>query len=249
MVRRLLRLGLASALVLAALVAGSIAAPKASAQSPFIYPYRYPRYIYPYYPYPYYPQYTPIYIRAYIPPPPTYSSGYGYSSFTAYPSTYPYASAYARPAITVTGQSAYPSAAYGAAYSPAYTSAPPATGYTSSASSYATVQVSMSSTLGSYLSGGNGMTLYTLSSDGTVGASTCFSTCASVWPPFTTSDGPPAAPSGVTGKFGVTMRSDGTLQVTYNGRPLYYFSGDKSSGQTNGQGVMDEWGTWSVAKP
>jgi predicted lipoprotein with Yx(FWY)xxD motif len=98
------------------------------------------------------------------------------------------------------------------------------------------------------LSGGNGMALYMLSNDST-GVSTCYDGCPSVWPPFTTSSGAPAAPTGVTGAFGTITRTDGSMQVTYNGRPLYYFSHDTAPGQTNGEGVMDQWGTWSLARP
>lgn len=39
-------------------------------------------------------------------------------------------------------------------------------------------------------------------------------------------------------------RSGGTLQVTYSGKPLYWFSGDKAMGQVNGN-VTDTWGKWS----
>jgi hypothetical protein len=46
-------------------------------------------------------------------------------------------------------------------------------------------------------------------------------------------------------KVGTITRSDGTTQVTYNGHPLYYFSGDKAPGDTNGQGVGGNWFTIS----
>jgi len=51
------------------------------------------------------------------------------------------------------------------------------------------------------------------------------------------------AGTGVSGTLGSIERPDGTYQVTYNDLPLYYFTGDKQSGDTNGQGVA---GLWSV---
>ena len=43
---------------------------------------------------------------------------------------------------------------------------------------------------------------------------------------------------------GVSTRSDGTRQVTYNGHPLYLFAGDHKAGDTNGQGINTFGGTW-----
>ncbi len=54
------------------------------------------------------------------------------------------------------------------------------------------------------------------------------------------------AATGVSGTIGTVTRDDGTTQVTYNGKPVYYFAGDQSAGQTNGQGIG---GVWSVATP
>ena len=46
--------------------------------------------------------------------------------------------------------------------------------------------------------------------------------------------------------FGTTQRDDGTTQVTYNGHPLYYYSGDTAAGDVNGQGLN---GKWYIANP
>ena len=52
---------------------------------------------------------------------------------------------------------------------------------------------------------------------------------------------------------GTVTRSDGSHQVTYNNLPLYTFTGDSAAGQTNGQGVVEQYGavsgTWSVVAP
>jgi predicted lipoprotein with Yx(FWY)xxD motif len=100
------------------------------------------------------------------------------------------------------------------------------------------------SALGNYLVDDKGMTLYTFKNDSS-GKSTCTGTCATMWPPLSATVAPTGG-SGVTGTFALITRDDGTQQVTYNGMPLYYFSGDKAAGDTNGQGVG---GVWAVAVP
>ncbi|HEX7496802.1 MAG TPA: hypothetical protein VF349_09235 [Candidatus Limnocylindrales bacterium] len=99
-------------------------------------------------------------------------------------------------------------------------------------------------TLGTYLTGPNGMTLYVTTSD-TPDTSACTDTCATTWPPLTVAAGATiTGPSDATGAFATITRSDGTIQVTYNHMPLYYFSGDSAAGGTTGQGQN---GTWFVA--
>jgi predicted lipoprotein with Yx(FWY)xxD motif len=105
------------------------------------------------------------------------------------------------------------------------------------------------STLGTYLVAPNGMTLYQYANDA-VGVSNCAGECATIWPPYTipASEAETALGSGagVTGEIGVITRADGTLQLTYNNIPLYFYSKDQSIGDTTGQGVG---GTWSVVSP
>jgi len=82
----------------------------------------------------------------------------------------------------------------------------------------------------SILVNSSGMTLYKFSAD-TAGMSACSGTCATAWPPLTVASGTtPKGGSGASGTFGTITRSDGTLQVTHNGDPLYTFSGDTSAG-------------------
>ena len=59
-------------------------------------------------------------------------------------------------------------------------------------------------------------------------------------------DGATAGVSGITGKLAQVMWSDGTVQVTYNGAPLYFSANDHGAGDTNGIGVSQ---SWSVATP
>jgi len=47
---------------------------------------------------------------------------------------------------------------------------------------------------------------------------------------------------------GTTRRRDGRRQITYNGRPLYYYVGDKRPGQILCQNVNEFGGTWLVVQ-
>ncbi len=88
--------------------------------------------------------------------------------------------------------------------------------------------------LGKLLVDGGGRTLYLWKADkGT--ASVCDGACATAWPPLTTAGKPTAAAGVSAAKLGTTKRSDGATEVTYNGHPLYTFSGDGGPGQTSGQ--------------
>lgn len=108
------------------------------------------------------------------------------------------------------------------------------------------VNVARDATLGDFLTGEDGRTLYLFTVD-SPGTSACTDQCAANWPPFTVEAGEtPDAGDGVTGTFGTLTRTDGSLQVTYNDVPLYYFAADKAAGETNGQGVND---VWFIVKP
>jgi predicted lipoprotein with Yx(FWY)xxD motif len=99
-------------------------------------------------------------------------------------------------------------------------------------------------TLGTILTTSDGFTLYTFDNDtANSGTSACVDACASAWPPFPVAD---ATVSGGDGEVGTITRPDGSPQTTYNGLPLYMFSGDAAPGETNGEGVA---GVWHVAKP
>jgi predicted lipoprotein with Yx(FWY)xxD motif len=89
----------------------------------------------------------------------------------------------------------------------------------------------------------SGKTLYTLKPSSTP----CTAACLKVWPALVLPKGvtKPKAGSGVTAsKLGSTTRA-GVHQVTYGGRPLYYFVGDTAPGQVNGN-VTDAWGKWTA---
>jgi predicted lipoprotein with Yx(FWY)xxD motif len=94
--------------------------------------------------------------------------------------------------------------------------------------------------LGTILTGAGGLTLYVFGADEN-GESTCYDDCAATWPALTV-DGEPVAAEGLDpSKLGTSERTDGTIQVTYAGSPLYYFASDAAPGDTNGQGIGDIW--------
>jgi predicted lipoprotein with Yx(FWY)xxD motif len=126
--------------------------------------------------------------------------------------------------------------------------APPASSAPPSASAGAGTVGLASTKLGQILVDSHGRTLYLFEKD-TGTASTCYSACASVWPPLTTSGTPTAGPGLVAAKLGTTKRSDGQSEVTYNGHPLYYYVADTAPGQTTGQGLNQFGAGWDVLAP
>jgi len=96
--------------------------------------------------------------------------------------------------------------------------------------------------LGNVIVGPTGRALYLLTADGR-NSSTCYVACAANWPPLITTGRPVASGLSSTG-LGTALRTNGTRQVTYNGHPLYSFSGDTAAGQTNGEGLFAFGGYW-----
>jgi predicted lipoprotein with Yx(FWY)xxD motif len=139
-----------------------------------------------------------------------------------------------------TGSSAGGGGAYGA---------PASTPTTTKAPSAAAAGVGVASHgVGTMLVDAQGRTLYLFKAD-TSSTSTCDGECAQGWPPLTT-DGAPKAASGAQAKLlGTSKRSDGTMQVTYAGHPLYHFSGDAAAGQLNGQAVNAFGALWYAVGP
>jgi predicted lipoprotein with Yx(FWY)xxD motif len=123
------------------------------------------------------------------------------------------------------------------------------TSSSSSAAAAGAVTVKAQKTkLGTILVGSNGHTLYLFEKD-TGAASTCAGACASEWPPLTTKGAPKAVAGLKASMLSTHKRSDGTTQVLYGGHPLYYFAGDQSSGQANGEGLNFFGGAWYAVGP
>jgi predicted lipoprotein with Yx(FWY)xxD motif len=105
--------------------------------------------------------------------------------------------------------------------------------------------------LGTVLVAGNGFTLYMFAPDKDSGVSTCYNACATAWPPLLLSgtDAPVYGHGVNPGLLGTTKRTDGTVQVTYKGWPLYLWVGDSEPGQATGQGINNNGGLWYVQNP
>ena len=102
--------------------------------------------------------------------------------------------------------------------------------------------------LGSIVVGPNGRTLYVFLKD-TGPKSTCSGACAAEWPPLTTT-GKLTTSGGVSSSaLKAVRRSDGKMQVTFNGHPLYYFSGDSAPGDAKGQGLNTFGAKWYAVSP
>ena len=102
--------------------------------------------------------------------------------------------------------------------------------------------------LGSILVDGKGIALYDFVLDKGK-TSACYGSCASYWPPLLTTGKPIAVRGAHAALLGTTKRKDGKLEVTYAGRPLYYWIGDKKPGQTTGQGINQFGAPWWVLSP
>jgi len=94
------------------------------------------------------------------------------------------------------------------------------------------------------LANSKGFTLYSFALD-TSAKSNCNGTCAQNWPPVTGS----VSAAGVKGTFGTVKRSDGSIQATFDGHPLYTFAGDTSPGQAKGNGLNAFGGVWHEDTP
>jgi predicted lipoprotein with Yx(FWY)xxD motif len=97
--------------------------------------------------------------------------------------------------------------------------------------------------LGKILVDSKGRTVYLFKKDAGP-KSACFGACASAWPPVRASGTPTVGGGAKASLAGTSPRSDGAPQVTYNGHPLYLFSGDQKPGQTSGQGVNAFGAAW-----
>jgi predicted lipoprotein with Yx(FWY)xxD motif len=102
--------------------------------------------------------------------------------------------------------------------------------------------------LGNILVDAQGRTLYLFKKD-TGTTSTCTGACATFWPPLIAKGAPTTGSGAVASLVGTSKRSDGASQVTYNGHPVYLYTGDQKAGDTTGQGIVAFGATWYVVSP
>ena len=102
--------------------------------------------------------------------------------------------------------------------------------------------------LGTILVDSEGRTLYDFHKD-KGSKSACYGACAAAWPPLLTEGNPQAQGPADRSMLGTTKRKDGTVQVTYNGWPLYTYVADQNPGEANGNDI-DEFGAeWYALQP
>jgi predicted lipoprotein with Yx(FWY)xxD motif len=103
-----------------------------------------------------------------------------------------------------------------------------------------------STSKGTVLTNAQGKTLYWFAID-TPTMSNCTGSCLHYWPPVL---GKAVAGSGTSlSGFGTITRSDGTVQATYKGHPLYTYVGDAAPGQIGGNGLNLSGGLWWAMTP
>lgn len=118
--------------------------------------------------------------------------------------------------------------------------APPASGATASPRTATEISTTKNPKLGTLLVAGE--TVYTLKPSKTA----CTAKCLKVWPPVELPHGVMGATAGSgvdAAKLGAKAQADGTSQVTYGGKPLYWFVKDTAAGQVKGN-ITDKWGKW-----
>ncbi|MGO4536855.1 COG4315 family predicted lipoprotein [Leifsonia sp. 2MCAF36] len=132
----------------------------------------------------------------------------------------------------------------GGGYSAPGGSSSPSTSASSSGASSGAILKTGSTTLGTVVVDGKGLTAYVFDKDtANSGTSVCTGACAAQWPAIEASSDHPTV-TGVSGKIGTITGVDGKKQVTLDGRPLYTFAQDTSAGDVTGQGFAGIW--WVV---
>ena len=102
--------------------------------------------------------------------------------------------------------------------------------------------------LGTILVDSEGRTLYDFHKD-KGSTSACYGACAGAWPPLLTEGNPQAQGPADRSMLGTTKRKDGTVQVTYNGWPLYTYVGDQKPGEANGNDIDQFGAEWYALQP
>jgi predicted lipoprotein with Yx(FWY)xxD motif len=127
--------------------------------------------------------------------------------------------------------------------SPATTTSP--TVMTTGASGAAALKTESTAALGTILVTPSGATVYRFDADSaSPPTSHCTGSCSSVWPPVPAGAGSPQAQGFAQSELGSITRPDGTKQLTVSGWPVYTYTGDTAAGQTNGQHLNVNGGTW-----
>ncbi len=107
---------------------------------------------------------------------------------------------------------------------------------------------------GEYLVAGNGFAVYMFKADrqgsgNREPASACLGDCLDAWPPLLVEGEPKASGNVKAELLGTMSRNDGTVQVTYNGWPLYHYAEDYAPEDVNGSDIDDFGEDWYLLGP
>ncbi len=112
-----------------------------------------------------------------------------------------------------------------------------------------TLSTATKAPFGTYVTDGSGRSVYVLQGTRAMsGINRCSGMCLNEWPPVPA----PALPTGGSGLSAPAVRTISGYrgaQMSYSGWPLYYYHHDMAPGDTTGQGVHDQWGTWYLIRP
>ena len=104
-----------------------------------------------------------------------------------------------------------------------------------------------SSQYGRIVFDGRARALYAFTRDRRGGKSTCYGPCARAWPPYIVRGALRAGAGTRQSLLGTVRRRDGSRQLTYNGRPVYFYVGD-GRGEVKCQNVDEFGGLWLVLR-
>ena len=117
------------------------------------------------------------------------------------------------------------------------------------ATSNLTLSTATKAPFGTYVTDGSGRAVYVLEGTrGMSGINRCSGMCLNEWPPVPA----PPLPTGGSGLSPPALRLISGYQgaqISYSGWPLYHYHHDMAPGDTTGQGVRDQWGTWYLIRP
>lgn len=117
-----------------------------------------------------------------------------------------------------------------------------------------TLKIGESQEYGQHLVDGEGRAVYLFTADtqaqgdGKKAVSSCYDACAEAWPPVLSEAEPQAEGAAESELLGRVERKDGSMQVTYDGWPLYYFIQDQETGQAVGQHIKSFGGEWYLLR-
>ena len=108
--------------------------------------------------------------------------------------------------------------------------------------------VARESRFGRVLFDANGQVVYAFENDRPNRSNCTSEECVEAWPPVLTREQPSGGAGVVARLLGTIRRSDGRLQVTYNGRPLYFYE-HEAPGEIKCHNVELHGGLWWVVTP